>query len=216
MLHVWCELAKEYCYLPIQHSTCNASYASYKVFPWNKLRVLPSDVAAGEISSDFDLLFISIHAFKDLMDNNDDQLCHLSVEYVKNIFIDEYHNIFSELFCHTNSLVSLRYLATHDIKITLLSATANTILMSFVRHYLGLEATIKLFIIQFQTWSLMSNVIVISYLMLTSDCLQSKKEDTMLAWEERNEQYMVSTIVDGIDNGAVGDVIVYRASYSLI
>jgi len=39
----------------------------------------------------------------------------------------------------------------------------------------------------------------------------------MLACEERNEQCsMVSTIVDGIDNGAVEDVIVYRASYSLI
>ena len=53
----------------------------------------------------------------------------------------------------------------------------------------------------------------ISCLMLTSDCLQSKKEDTMLAWEERDEQCMVSTIVDGIDNGAVEDVFVYRASY---
>ena len=38
----------------------------------------------------------------------------------------------------------------------------------------------------------------------------------MLAWEERNEQCMVSTFVDGIDNGVVEDVIVYRASYSLI
>ena len=28
----------------------------------------------------------------------------------------------------------------------------------------------------------------ISCLMLTSDCLQSKKEDTILAWEERDEQ----------------------------
>ena len=55
----------------------------------------------------------------------------------------------------------------------------------------------------------------ISYLMLTSDCLQSEKEDTMLAWEERDEQCMVSTIVDGIDNGAVEDVFVYRASYCL-
>ena len=52
--------------------------------------------------------------------------------------------------------------------------------------------------------------------MLTSDCLQSEKEDTMLVWEERNEQCMVSTLVDGIDNGAVEDVIVYRVSYSLI
>ena len=37
----------------------------------------------------------------------------------------------------------------------------------------------------------------ISCLMLTSDCLQSKKEDTMLAWawEERNEQCMVSNML---------------------
>ena len=48
----------------------------------------------------------------------------------------------------------------------------------------------------------------ISCLMLTSDCLQSKKEDTMLAWEEREEQCMVYTIVDGIDNGTVEDVFV--------
>ena len=48
--------------------------------------------------------------------------------------------------------------------------------------------------------------------------LQGEKEDTMLvmlAWEEREEQCMVSTIVDGIDNRAVKDVFVYRASYSL-
>ena len=32
----------------------------------------------------------------------------------------------------------------------------------------------------------------------------------MLAWEERNEQCMVSTIVDGIDNGAIEDVFVYK------
>ena len=53
-------------------------------------------------------------------------------------------------------------------------------------------------------------------LCLTSDSLQSEKEDTMLAWEERTEQCMVSTIVDGIDNGHVEDVFVYRASYSLV
>ena len=44
--------------------------------------------------------------------------------------------------------------------------------------------------------------------MLTSDCLQSQKEDTILAWEERGEQCMVSTIVDGIDNGGVEDIFV--------
>jgi len=109
-----------------------------KYFLGTSLRIeklLPSNVAAGEISSDFDLLFISIHAFKDLMDNNDEQLQQWNI---KNIFIDEYHNIFGKLFCHTNSWMSLRNLARHNIKITLLSATANTLLMGFVGHYLGL------------------------------------------------------------------------------
>ena len=59
----------------------------------------------------------------------------------------------------------------------------------------------------------------ISCLMLNSDCLQSENEDMMLAREERDEQCMVSTIVDGIDDGSddgsVEDVFVYRASYSL-
>ena len=50
---------------------------------------------------------------------------------IKNIFIDEYHNIFGELFRHTNLWTSLRNLARHNIKITLLSATANTLLMDF-------------------------------------------------------------------------------------
>ena len=110
---------------PHTTSTCNASYASYKVFPWNRLarrEVASIQCTANEISFDFDLLFISIHAFKDLMDKHPNQLQQWNI---KNIFIDEYHNIFGELFRHTNSWTSLRNLARHSIKITLLSATAN-------------------------------------------------------------------------------------------
>ena len=99
-------------------------------------KLLPSNVAADEISSDFDLLFISIHAFKDLMDKHPNQLQQWNI---KNIFIDEYHNIFGELFHHINSWTSLRNLARHKIKITLLPATANTLLMDFVGHYLRLR-----------------------------------------------------------------------------
>ena len=47
------------------------------------------------------------------------------------------NNIFGELFRHTNSWASLRNLARHNLKITLLSA--NTLLLGFVGHYLGLE-----------------------------------------------------------------------------
>jgi len=95
-------------------------------------KLLPSDAAANEISSDFDLLFISIHSLKDKHPNQ------LQQWNIKNIFIDEYHNIFGKLFHHTNSWTSLRNLARHNIKITLLSATANTLLMDFIGHYLGL------------------------------------------------------------------------------
>ena len=76
-------------------------------------KLLPSNVAADEISSDFDLLFISIHAFKDLMDKHPNQLQQWNI---KNIFIDEYHNIFGELFRHTNSWESLGNLARHSSK----------------------------------------------------------------------------------------------------
>ena len=40
-------------------------------------------------------------------------------------------------------------------------------------------------------------------LCLTSNHVQSEKEDIMKTWEEGRDQCMVSTIVDGIDNGNV-------------
>ena len=91
-----------------------------KYFLGTSLRVkklLPSDVASGNHSSEFVLPFISIqNAFKDLMDVNPNQLCQWNI---KNIFVDEYHNLFGELFRHTNSWTSLQNLARHNIKITL-------------------------------------------------------------------------------------------------
>ena len=94
LLHVWYQSSKEYCYLPHNALLAMHHMQATNYFLGTSLRVeklLPSDVATGEISSDFDLLFISIHAFKDLLDNNDNQLQQWSI---KNIFIDEYHNIF--------------------------------------------------------------------------------------------------------------------------
>jgi len=59
-----------------------------KYFLGTSLRVeklLPSNVAADEISSNFDLLFISIHAFRDLMDKHPNRLQQWNI---KNIFVD--------------------------------------------------------------------------------------------------------------------------------
>jgi len=69
------------------------------------------------------------------MDKHPNQLQQWNI---KNIIIDKYHNIFGKLSHHTNLWTSLRNLARHNIKITLLPATANTLLMNFVGHYLGL------------------------------------------------------------------------------
>jgi len=56
----------------------------------------------------------------------------------------------------------------------------------------------------------------ISCLMLTSDSLQSKKEDAMLALEERDEQCMVSTIVDEFDYVVVEDVFVLYTGQDIL
>ena len=109
-----------------------------KYFLGTSLRVkklLPSDVAVGEISSNFDLLFISIHAFKDLIDNNDDQLCQWNIKSQEYLYWCGV--LYDKLFCHTHSWASLCKLARHEIKINhfILSATAHR---AIVRHYLGL------------------------------------------------------------------------------
>ena len=80
-------------------------------------KLLPSDIVSDIILSKFDLLFISICAFKDLIDKHPQQLRQWNI---KNIFIDKYRNIFGELLLHSNSWTSLHNLARHQIKITLL------------------------------------------------------------------------------------------------
>ena len=87
------------------------------------------------LRSYFHPMFQPMKSHPTLTDKHPNQLQQWNI---KNIFIDEYHNIFGELFRHTNSWTSLRNLARHNIKITLLSATANILLMDFVGHYLGL------------------------------------------------------------------------------
>ena len=93
LLHVWCQSSEEYCYLATQRSTCNASY---EVFPWNKL-------ARREITSiqccsrwNFVRLWLAIH-INPRFQGFDGQASKSA------FWCYEYHNIFGELFCHTNS-----------------------------------------------------------------------------------------------------------------
>jgi len=97
--------------------------------------LLPQDITAENIPSDFDLLFISIHAFNDLLTSSR----HIIDGWnVKNIFIDEYHNILGELFRFTSSWQSLRVLSALNIKIMCLSATADKMLMNYLANFMCL------------------------------------------------------------------------------
>ena len=98
--------------------------------------MLPADVTMPIPSPDFDLLFISIHAFNDLTTTHGRYI--LQTWNVRNIFIDEYHNIVGELFRYSSSWQSLRLLAATNIKIMCLSATADPTLMDNLASFMCL------------------------------------------------------------------------------
>ena len=108
-----------------------------KYFRGTNLRVLsllPADVQQ-LLPMDFDLLFVSIHAFNDIITLHG----HGALEMlnVENIFIDEYHNIVGELFRYNSSWKSLRHLSSLNIKIMCLSATSDDNLMNHIASFMG-------------------------------------------------------------------------------
>ena len=112
---------------------------SCEYFRGTNLRVssmLPADISVQCPSSDFDLLFISIHAFNDLLQTHGRHM--LKNWNVRNIFIDEYHNIVGELFRYSSSWQSLRMLAAANIQIMCLSATADPTLMDNIASFMCL------------------------------------------------------------------------------
>ena len=98
--------------------------------------MLPSDISLLGPSPEFDLLFISIHAFNDLIITHGRSI--LQQWNVSNIFIDEYHNIVGELFRYSTSWASIRMLAGARIKIMCLSATADPTLMDNIANFMCL------------------------------------------------------------------------------
>jgi len=98
--------------------------------------MLPADISVHCPLPEFDLLFISIHAFNDLIQTHGRHI--LQTWNVNNIFIDEYHNIVGELFRYSSSWQSLRMLAEANIKIMCLSATADPTLMDNIASFMCL------------------------------------------------------------------------------
>ena len=97
--------------------------------------ILPEQVQSGQLPSHFDLLFISIHAFNELMREDS----HVIKQWnLRNIFVDEFHNIIGELFRFTSAWQSLRPMTSLNVKIMLLSATAEEKLIKTIGEFMNL------------------------------------------------------------------------------
>ena len=121
--------------LLVQH-TCQ----SQKYFHSTKLTVQhitsQSPKETLNLMGQFDLLYLSVHAFKELIESHRNVfLCW----DVKRIFIDEYHLLFQEIFRHSNSWESLRDLTVMNAKIVCLSATTTPSLIQMTAHYMGIS-----------------------------------------------------------------------------
>lgn len=97
--------------------------------------LLPVDVQNEHYPNYFDLLFISIHAFNDLMVGSRDIILGWQI---KNVFVDEYHNIVGELFRFSSSWQSMRYITALNAKVMLLSATMDKKLMGYIADFMSL------------------------------------------------------------------------------
>jgi superfamily II DNA helicase RecQ len=98
--------------------------------------LLPVDVQQEAFPMHFDLLFISVHAFNDLMTGFREIVLSWQVE---NIFVDEYHNVVGELFRFSSSWQSIRLTTSLNAKIMLLSATTEANLIQYTAEFMGLN-----------------------------------------------------------------------------
>jgi superfamily II DNA helicase RecQ len=98
--------------------------------------LLPADIQQEAFPTHFDLLFISVHAFNDLIKGFRDIVLGWMVQ---NIFVDEYHNVVGELFRFSSSWQSIRLTTSLNAKIMLLSATTEANLTQYIAEFMGLD-----------------------------------------------------------------------------
>ena len=99
--------------------------------------LLPDQIQNEKLPDHFDLLFVSIHAFNDLMKEHSDVVRQWNLN---NIFVDEFHNIIGELFRFTSSWQSLCMMTSLNVKIMLMSATAEKELIEIIGNFMNLGA----------------------------------------------------------------------------
>lgn len=91
------------------------------------------DVNDSSFTQDFDLCFISIHAFCTLVRN---QRSVIESWQLDTIFIDEIHLMYAEFFRHSTSWDGLENLSSFGVKIVCMSATITESLISHIKQYL--------------------------------------------------------------------------------
>ena len=95
-----------------------------------------ADLDSVSTIGDFDLCYISIHAFAILRDSKADLLESWEVG---TIYIDECHLLFCELFRIGTSWNSLRDIVALGTKLVALSATLNKFAIKIIANYMGIE-----------------------------------------------------------------------------
>ena len=99
------------------------------------ISISPSDVENKHFPTHFDLVFISIHAFNELLS----EYRHIILQWkLENIFVDEYHNVIGELFRFSSAWQCLCIIPSLNVKIMLLSATSEVKLMSSIARFMNL------------------------------------------------------------------------------
>lgn len=232
----------------------------------NVASLLPGDVQKQEFPTNFELLYISIHAFNELIHDHKEVLTQWNIT---NIFVNEYHNVVSKLFRFNSSWKSLRLCASLNKKIMFLSATTDRILMKYTSNFFGIGdlevigsttmysvPEVKICVIKNHGANNREHLLQIivnhctnltktkkeSYfkihaitmsrqdaihlsdqlnnsglkaMWLTSKLSTSQKSYYLQKWENGDEQVLVSTFTDVIDNSSMEDVIIVGGTYSL-
>lgn len=95
-----------------------------------------ADLDSANMNGDFDLCYISIHAFALIVKSKRDLLKSWSVG---SIYIDECHLLFCEIFRIGNSWNSLQDIVAFETKLVALSATLNPFAIQILANYMGIQ-----------------------------------------------------------------------------
>lgn len=97
--------------------------------------ITSTDIDTLNTMDEFDLCYISIHAFAIIVDDRKELIESWDIGTV---YIDEIHLLFCELFRLGNSWRSIQDIQKFGTKLVCLSATINDVAMKIVAHYMGI------------------------------------------------------------------------------